>query len=99
MPAQYGPVRPYDTCVAMIVQFHPHAMDRLAERGATKDEVQTAIETGEQFPAKFGRTGFRRNFPYERTWHGKYFAIKQIEAYASKEDDHWLVVTVITRYF
>lgn len=46
----------------MVVHFHPHARERMRERGTTEDEVRATVEQGEQFPAKFGRTGFRRNF-------------------------------------
>jgi hypothetical protein len=52
----------------MSVRLHPHAKERLSERGATEEEIITAIETGETFPAKFGRTGFRRNFPFGVVW-------------------------------
>jgi hypothetical protein len=81
------------------VRFHPHARQRLLERGATEDEVMATIDKGEQFPAKFGRTGFRRNFPFEAVWRGRHFGIKQLEVYAVNEGDDWLVITVITRYF
>ena len=83
----------------MTVYFHPHAIDRLAERGATEDEVRSVVKEGEQFPAKFGRTGFRRNFQFDSEWHGRYYKTKQVEVYAVKEDESWLVITVITRYF
>ena len=46
----------------MTVRLHPHAQARLAERGATEEEAIAAVEGGESFPVKFGRTGFRRNF-------------------------------------
>ena len=71
----------------------------MVERGATDDEVTATIEGGEAFPAKFGRTGFRRNFSYEREWRGKLVAVKQVEVYAVREGDDWVVITVITRYF
>lgn len=51
----------------MNVRLHPHAAARLIERGATEAEVVNAVETGEKFSAKFGRTGFRRNFAYKWT--------------------------------
>lgn len=70
----------------MNVRLHPHARERLTERGATETEVMTTIETGERFPAKFGRTGFRRNFPFDGTWRNRQHATKQIEAYAVDED-------------
>jgi hypothetical protein len=54
--------------------------------------------SGERFPAKFGRTGFRRNFPFDGEWNGKRYATKQIEAYAVEEEG-WLVITVIVKFF
>jgi len=83
----------------MIVRFHSHAQERMEERNATKEEVESTIEKGEQFPAKFGRTGFRRNFSFNGKWRGKLYKIKQIEAYAVQEDSDWLVITVMTKYF
>ena len=82
-----------------MIKLHPHAQDRLLERGATTAEVTETVERGESFPAKYGRTGFRRNFTYNNTWRGKQYATKQIEAYAVKEDKDWLVITIVTRYF
>jgi hypothetical protein len=83
----------------MAVRFHPHALERMAERGATEREVEATVELGEEFPARFGRTGFRRNFQFDREWCGQYYRTKQVEAYAVQEGDDWLVITVITRYF
>ena len=83
----------------MRVRFHPHARDRLAERGATEEEVIATVLQGETFPARFGRTGFRRNFPFDSLWQNRHYATKQVEAYAVQEDEEWLVITVVTRYF
>jgi hypothetical protein len=71
----------------------------MAERGATEDEVKAAVEQGEQFPAKFGRTGFRRNFLFDSQRQGRSYRTKQVEAYAIREGGDWLVVTVIAHYF
>ena len=76
-----------------------HAKERLSERGATEEEIITAIETGETFAAKFGRTGFRRNFSFGGLWKGKVYATKQVEVYAVKEGDDWLAITFVTRFF
>ena len=83
----------------MSVRLHSHAEDRLAGRGATDAEVIATVEGGERFPAKFGRTGFRRNFPLNTEWRGRRYASKQVEAYAVKEGGGWLVITVIVKYF
>ncbi len=71
----------------------------MAERGATDTEVSAAIQEGERFEAKFGRTGFRRNFVFEREWRHDFYRTKQVEAYAVREGQDWLVITVIVRYF
>jgi hypothetical protein len=42
----------------------------MEERGATQSEVEVTVGQGEKFPAKFGRTGFRRNFAFDRKWRG-----------------------------
>lgn len=83
----------------MTVQLHPHAKERLTERGATEAEVVATVLGGGSFPAKFGRTGFRRNFPFGAKWRGRYYANKQVVAYAVREKQDWLVITVITRFF
>ena len=83
----------------MAIRYHPHALERMKERGATEDEVETTVKQGEQFPTKFNRIGFRRNFPFNDTWRGKYYENKQIEVYAVTEGADWLVISLITRYF
>lgn len=65
----------------MNIRFHPHALDRMAERGATEAEVIATIRNGEQFQAKFGRYIFRRHFNVEGTWQGKQYPNKKIEVF------------------
>lgn len=83
----------------MRVCLHPHAQERLLERGATEEEVVGTVVHGESFPAKFGRTGFRRDFSFGQQRQGKRYEKKQIEAYGVREGEDWLVTTVITRFF
>ena len=83
----------------MVVRLHPHAHARIEERGVTEDEVRATVERGEQFPVKFGRTGFRRNFPSGSLWRGTRYGTKQVEVYAVREGSDWLVITVIARFF
>jgi hypothetical protein len=64
----------------MTVRLHPHARERLAERGATEDEVAATVRNGERFDAKFGRRGFRHNFSFAGRWRGRAYSTKQIEA-------------------
>jgi hypothetical protein len=83
----------------MAVRLHPHAATRIIERGATQAEVEAAVLGGSQFPARFGRTGFRRNFRFGGTWRGRAYATKQVEAFAVVDAGDWLVITVIVKYF
>ena len=83
----------------MRIRFHPHARLRLSERGTTESEVREAIEEGETFPAKFGRHGFRKNFVFGKAWIDKVYSTKQLEVYAVKEKNYWLVITIITKFF
>ncbi len=83
----------------MAVRLHPHARERMEERGTTEDEIRVTVEGGEQFPAKFGRSGFRRNFPFVGSWRGRQYSTKQVEIYAVRDRSDWLVITVLARFF
>jgi hypothetical protein len=78
---------------------HPHALQRLSERGATEEEVITTVQKGEQFMAKHGRVGFRLNFLFNGQWNCKHYATKQIETYAVLENETWIVITLIVKFF
>ena len=81
------------------MRLHAHAHERMLERGASEEEVAATIADGERFAAKFGRDGFRRNFPFDGTWRERRYATKQIEALAVFEDGDWRVISVIVNYF
>ncbi len=82
----------------MSIRFHPHALERMAERGATQQEVIATVTGGKGFPVKFGRQGFRRNFAYQGQWRGKRYANKQVEVIAVQEKGDWLVISVMVKY-
>jgi len=71
----------------------------MLERGATIEEVVATVETGEGLPARLGRSCFRRNFPYNAQWRGKRYANKQVQVIAVPENDDWLVITVMVKFF
>jgi hypothetical protein len=84
----------------MQIDIHPHAQARIAERGATVVEVITTVETGTPAPAKYDRTRFRQNFPFNAEWKGKTYATKQIDAIALETaSETWLVITVVVKLF
>ena len=81
------------------IEIHHHALQRIEERGASIEEIKETVSGGEEFPAKYDRTGFRKNFSFDNLWNGKHYANKQIECYCVKENNHWLVITVIVKYY
>jgi hypothetical protein len=83
----------------MAIMIHPHARERMEERGATENEIRTTISKGEKFPAKFGRIGFRYNFPFESDRNGKFFRTKQLEVLGVDEERDFIVITVVVKYF
>jgi len=83
----------------MKVRIHPHALERIGERGATEVEVIETVNEGESFQAKFGRVGFRRNFSLHGEWKGKVYTTKQLEVYGVKEGGDFIAITVLVKYF
>jgi hypothetical protein len=83
----------------MAIKIHPHAREGMHERGASEKEAILTIEKGEKFPAKFGRTGFRHNFPFHDSWRGTKYNTKQVEVYAVQEREDWVIITIIAKYF
>ena len=57
----------------------------MIERGASEAEVIATVESGERFPAKFGR--------------GRVYANKQLELLVAEENEDWLVISLIVKYF
>lgn len=83
----------------MNVSFHSHVLERMVERGTNKAEITKAVETGERFTAKFGRTGFRLTMDADGVWRGKAYAHKRLEVYAVEEAGSWFVITAVVKYF
>jgi len=81
------------------IEFSRHALDNMHDRGASTEEVEQAIMSGERAPAKKGRLSFRKNFSYTGTWKGKQYQIKQVMPIVAEEPDKLVVVTVYVYFF
>jgi len=79
--------------------FSQHALDQMPDRGTTREEVEITIRTGEPTPAKSRRLSYRKNFPFNKDWKEKQYAIKQVMPIVIEESDRILVVTVYVFYF
>lgn len=81
------------------IKYSDHALEQMAERGATKEEIEEAIANGERTPAKKGRLAYRYNFQYNKAWAQKFYAIKQVMPIVKEEETQTVVVTVYVFYF
>ena len=81
------------------IVFSRHALDQVPARGATPEEVEAAIRSGEQVPAKAGRRAYRKNFPFQKHWKGRYYETKQVMPSVVEEAERLVVVTVYVFYF
>ena len=69
------------------------------EEKKSLEEIIETINDGMREKAKKGRIICKANFKYNSMWNGKYYAIKQVAAVISEENDEIVVVTVYTFYF
>lgn len=81
------------------IRFSKHALDRLADRGATEEEVCLAVRKGSREPAKQGRHMFRLNLTFNDVWQGQKYEIKQVAPVVAETPEEIIVVTVYTFYF
>ena len=83
----------------MTVRFTKHAQEQCKERGASADEVLIAIKEGSKESVKHGRELCRYNFPFNKSWHGNVYPIKQVAPVIKTEEKEIIVITVYTFYF
>lgn len=79
--------------------FSNHARIKMADRGATEDDVITAIKEGSAEPARKGRLLFRKNIAFDNTWRGTHYSVKQVAPVVAKDNDKIVVITVYVYYF
>jgi len=50
-----------------------HVLQRAEERGADEAEIKDVLLTGFPIPAKYGREGKAKVYPFRQTRQGKYY--------------------------
>ena len=81
------------------ILFSRHAQEQAVERGTTTEEMELAIREGTPEPAKKNRLKAKYTFRYGAEWHGRFYALKQVEPVFVEESGEIIVVTVYTYYF
>lgn len=79
--------------------FTNHAIQRIKDRGASKDNVLEAIRIGECEPAQRGCYLYRLNLEFKKMWDGRFYGIQQVAPVVKEEEDKIVVITVYTFYF
>ena len=85
--------------MAKPIRLTRHAAQRLADRGATEDEVRLAVHRGVRELVREGRFRCRLNLRFDATWQGKHYHIKQVAPVIAESATEIVVVTVYTFYF
>ena len=79
------------------IRLSDHAQQQILFRGCSVGEVSEAIRTSPWERAELGRLQCRRNFLFEREWHGVWCATKVRPIFVD-EPEEIVVVTVYVYY-
>ena len=82
----------------MKIHIDPHTLERAEERGTTAEEIREVIRTGISIPAKHGRSGKAKVFPYHQMRGRKFYEQKRVEVIYVVECDTVVTVTVYVFY-
>jgi len=82
----------------MEIIIDPHTLERAQERGTTEEEIRDVINTGVAIPAKYGRLGKSKIYPFNRTRRGTHYEQKRVEVFYIAEANAIITVTVYVFY-
>ena len=81
--------------VESVFVYTNHARMRMLERGANDNEVEDTVLTGNEVPARDGKQKFEKRYTKPCMYQGKTYNHKQVEVVTAKEENSWVVITVI----
>lgn len=81
------------------IRLSGHAIEQLAFRGTSADEVAGAIQTAPWQPAELGRLECRKDYTYDAVWNKKHYRTKQVRPIYTEEETEIVVVTVYTYFY
>ena len=82
----------------MTIRIDPHTLESAEERGTNEQEIIEVITSGVPIPAKQGRQGNAKTYPFKANRLGKYYEHKRVEAFFVAEGDVIITVTVYVFY-
>ncbi|MCW3127703.1 MAG: hypothetical protein JWO03_3361 [Bacteroidetes bacterium] len=80
------------------IRLSRHAQEQCQERGATEDEVKTAIIEARWAIVRDNRFECKYSFQFNALWGNKYYAIKEVRPIFVEEDNEIVVITIYTYY-
>ena len=82
----------------MLIQIHPHTLERAEERGATKGEIEDVIRTGAAIPAKGNRLAKEKVFDFRQQRQDVYYHQKKVQVIYVAQAEVAITVTVYVFY-
>ena len=82
----------------MKVEISSHTLERAEERGATEEEIEDVIKTGEEISAKHDRIGKEKVYNFDDEWNGKHHSEKLVRVFYILFETIARTVTVIVRF-
>ena len=81
------------------VDYHPHLLTRMEQRGISKDEVERTLDVGwEVSDARPGTQGRVWVFDYQQEWQGRFYEEKEVRVYFKDAHKTLIVLTAVARY-
>lgn len=79
--------------------LHPHLKARMQQRGVAQQEVERALNQGQEATdAKPGTSGKVIVLPYRAEWEGRFYEQKEVTVYYKIKDGRLVLLTVKARY-
>ena len=82
----------------MLIQIHPHTLERAVERGTTMSEIEDVIRTGSAIPAKGNRLAKKKVFDFDHRRQGIYYHQKKVQVIYVVQAEVAITVTVYVFY-
>jgi len=83
----------------MKIDYHPHLLARMEQRGVTAEEIERTLTAGRTAPdAKPGTQGKVLVFEYQDEWLGQVFEEKEVTVYYKMIGGDLVVLTARARY-
>ena len=78
----------------MRIVIGSHTLLRAEERGTNETEIKDVLATGFAVPAKYGKIGKAKVYPFDRVRHGKHYRQKRVEVFYVHAGEELVTVTV-----